>query len=208
MFTTKPESGEKITKLGGGAGDAKTPFTERPATYASKSPGLSASKMVPSIIGEDLTIKGNVTSKGEIQVDGEIEGDIRCGSLLLGDKSKVTGGVAAEDVVVRGHIVGSVRGVRITLQAQSHVEGDIVHQSLAIEQGAYFEGKSRHSDDPLAEIKVAESEIKVAESEIKAAESEIKAAESEIKAPGANGSANSGLHSASSPSVASPAAAE
>ena len=29
----KPESGEKITKLGGGAGDAKTPFTERPATF-------------------------------------------------------------------------------------------------------------------------------------------------------------------------------
>ena len=28
MFTTKPESGEKITKLGVGAGDAKTPFTE------------------------------------------------------------------------------------------------------------------------------------------------------------------------------------
>ena len=180
MFTTKPESGEKITKLGGGVSDAKTPFTERPATYASKSPGPSASKMVPSIIGEDLTIRGNVTSKGEIQIDGEIEGDIRCGSLLLGDKSQVTGGVAAEDVIVRGHIVGSIRGLRITLQAQSHVEGDIVHQSLAIEQGAYFEGKSRRSDNPLAEI----------------------------KAPGANGSATSGSHSASPPSVASPVAAE
>ena len=123
MFTTKPDSGEKITKLGvgagdaktpftesklgGGAGDAKTPFTERPATYASKSLGPSASKMVPSIIGEDLTIRGNITSNGELQVDGEIEGDIRCGSLLLGDKSKVTGGVAAEDVVVRGLMVGA-----------------------------------------------------------------------------------------------------
>ena len=178
MFTTKPELGEKITKLGGD--DAKTPFTERPATYASKSPGPSASKMVPSIIGEDLTIRGNITSKGEIQVDGQIEGDIRCGSLLLGDKSKVTGGVAAEDVVVRGHLVGSITGLRITLQGQSHVEGDIFHQSLAIEQGAYFEGKSRRSDNPLAEI----------------------------KAPGANGATNSASHSASSPSVAPPVAAE
>jgi cytoskeletal protein CcmA (bactofilin family) len=151
MFTTKPESGEKITKLAGGGGDAKTPFTERPATYASKSPSPSASKMVPSIIGEDLTIRGNVTSKASLQVDGEIEGDIRCSSLLLGDKCHVTGSVAAEDVVVCGHIVGSVRGLRITLQAQSHVEGDIFHQSLAIEQGAYFEGKSHRSDDPLAE---------------------------------------------------------
>ena len=163
-----------------GAGDAKTPFTERPATYASKSPGPSASKMVPSIIGEDLTIRGNVTSKGEVQVDGEIEGDIRCGSLLLGDKSRVTGGVAAEDVVVRGHLVGSITGLRITLQAQCHVEGDIFHQSLAIEQGAHFEGKSRRSDNPLAEI----------------------------KAPSANSAAKFESHSASSPSVSSPVAAE
>ena len=168
---TIPVSGEKITKLGGGVGDAKTPFTERPATYASKSPGPSASKMVPSIIGEDLTIRGNITCKGEVQVDGEIVGDIRCGSLLLGDKSQVRGGVAAEDVVVRGHLAGTITGVRITLQAQCHVEGDIVHQSLAIEQGAYFEGKSRRSDNPLAEIKV----------------------------PDANDSANLGSQSASSP---------
>jgi cytoskeletal protein CcmA (bactofilin family) len=174
MFTTKPESGEKITKSGG-AGNAKTLFTEGPATFASKSPGPSASKMAPSIISEDLTIKGIVISKGEIQVDGKIEGDIRCGSLLLGDKCRVTGGVAAEDVVVRGHIVGCVRGLRVSLQAESHVEGDIFHQSLAMEQGAYFDGKSRHSDNPLTEM---------------------------------NGSANSSSHSGSSPSVASPAAAE
>jgi cytoskeletal protein CcmA (bactofilin family) len=158
MFTKKPEPGESVTKMGERAvGEMKTPFTERPTTYAAKSPGPSASKMVPSIIGEDLTIIGNVTSKGEIQVDGEIQGDIHCGSLLLGDKSQVMGSVIAEDIVVRGRVVGSVRGLRVTLQAQSHVEGDIFHQSLAIEQGAYFEGKSRRSDDPLAEIKTASS---------------------------------------------------
>jgi len=160
MFTEKPESGKTVTKLGGSS-EAKTPVAERLATYPSKSPGPSASKMVPSIIGEDLTIKGNVSSKGEIQIDGTIEGDIRCGSLLLGDKSQVTGGVAAEDVIVRGHIVGSIRGLRITLQAQCHVEGDIFAQSLAIEQGAYFEGKSRHSDNPLADIKAASGSAKI-----------------------------------------------
>jgi cytoskeletal protein CcmA (bactofilin family) len=178
MFTMKPESGDKITKLGGGGGDAKNPFTERPATYASTSPGPSASKMVPSIIGDDLTIRGNVSSKGEVQIDGEIEGDIRCGSLLVGDKARVMGGVVAEDVVVRGNVVGSITGLRVTLQGQCHVEGDIFCQTLAIEQGAYFEGKSRRSDNPLAEIKAA----------------------------GANDSANSGSHS--TPSVAVPVAAE
>lgn len=161
MFTKKPEPGEAVTKLGGersnsGPESKSSPFTERPATYAkgpSPSSSSSASKMVPSIIGEDLTITGNVTSKGEIQVDGEIQGDIHCGSLLLGDKSQINGSVIAEDVVVRGKVMGSVRGLRVTLQAQSHVEGDIFHQSLAIEQGAYFEGKSRRSDDPMADVK-------------------------------------------------------
>ena len=161
MFTKKPEPGESVTKMGdrpsGGPEPKSSPFTERPATFGkgsspSPSASVSASKMVPSIIGEDLTIIGNVTSKGEIQVDGEIQGDIHCGSLLLGDRSQVVGSVIAEDVVVRGRVVGSIRGLRVTLQAQSHVEGDIFHQSLAIEQGAYFEGKSRRSDDPLADV--------------------------------------------------------
>jgi cytoskeletal protein CcmA (bactofilin family) len=110
----------------------------------------SSGKPAPSIIGEDLTITGNVISKGDIQVDGEIQGDVQCGSLLLGDKSQIIGGAAAEDVLVRGRVVGSIKGLRVTLQAQSHVEGDIYHASLAIEQGAYFEGKSRRCEDPLS----------------------------------------------------------
>jgi cytoskeletal protein CcmA (bactofilin family) len=187
MFTKKPEAAESVTKLGDrpGGGEAKSsPFTERPATYA-KTPAASASsKMVPSIIGEDLSIAGNVTSKGEIQVDGEIQGDIHCGSLLLGDKSQVIGNVIAEDVVVRGRVVGSVRGLRVTLQAQSHVEGDIFHQSLAIEQGAYFEGKSRRSDDPLAEVK-AEKVASKAEKPV-----------SSYGAPSGNSNASSTLSSA------------
>ncbi|MGD9866614.1 MAG: polymer-forming cytoskeletal protein [Hyphomicrobiales bacterium] len=104
--------------------------------------------MAPSIIGEDLTVTGNVISKGEIQIEGEIQGDIHCGSLVIGDKARITGGVVADDVIVRGKVNGSIRGLRVTLQSSSHVEGDIHHQSLAIEQGAYFEGKSRRTDDP------------------------------------------------------------
>ena len=137
MFTKKPEAGDSVTKMEERLG------------------GESARKMTPSIIGEGLTITGNVVSKGEIQVDGEIQGDIHCGSLLLGDTAQVVGDVIAEDIVVRGRVVGSIRGVRVTLQAQSHIEGDIIHQSLAIEQGAYFEGNSRRTDNPLEEVKAS-----------------------------------------------------
>jgi cytoskeletal protein CcmA (bactofilin family) len=103
-----------------------------------------------STIGEDLVITGNVTSEGEIQLDGQLQGDIQCASLVLGENSQLEGGVIAEDVVLRGRLIGSVRALRVTLQSKCHVEGELVHQSLAIEPGAFFEGKSRRTDDPLS----------------------------------------------------------
>lgn len=107
--------------------------------------------MSPSIIGEDLTIVGNTSSTGEIHVQGKIQGDIHCATLIVGPSAEISGGVVAEDVTVQGRVMGSIRGERVSLQSSSHVEGDVFHKSLAIEQGAYFEGKSRRSENPVAE---------------------------------------------------------
>ncbi len=104
----------------------------------------------PSVIGPDLTINGNLVSKGEVQIDGEVQGDIHGTYVVIGEKARITGGIVAEEVVVRGHVMGSLRGKRVMLQSSSHVEGDVFHQALAIEQGAFFEGKSRRSEDPIA----------------------------------------------------------
>jgi cytoskeletal protein CcmA (bactofilin family) len=173
MFTKKPEkletgmsnfeSQKPITKTTskavGGPAQSGQPSSPKPPMGApmgavapkSATPAYrGAERMAPSIIGEDLTVTGNVLSKGEVQVDGQIQGDVHCSSLIVGEKAQITGGIVAEDVVVRGQVMGSIRGVRVTLQASSHVEGDIFHQSLAIEQGAFFEGKSRRSEDPIA----------------------------------------------------------
>jgi cytoskeletal protein CcmA (bactofilin family) len=106
-----------------------------------------------STIGEDLTITGNVSSKGAIHLEGRIVGDVDCVSLVLGENSQLEGNVVAESVLIRGRLVGSVRAPEVTLQATSHVEGDLLHQSLAIEQGAFFEGKSRRSEGPISRNK-------------------------------------------------------
>jgi len=113
--------------------------------------GLARSDPGTSTIGQDLIITGDVTSNSALAIDGHIRGDVRCASLILGESSEVEGNVVAEDVVIRGRVIGSIRGVRVILQSSCHVEGDLVHASLAMEQGAYFEGKSRRSENPLAE---------------------------------------------------------
>ena len=103
-----------------------------------------------STIDQALSITGNVRSKGDINLDGQILGEVHCASLILRDGSRLEGNVVAEEVVVGGDLVGSVRALRITLQSKSHVEADLVHQSLAIENGAFFNGKSRPSKNPLS----------------------------------------------------------
>lgn len=106
----------------------------------------------PSVIGPDLLVAGNLISNGQIQVDGEVQGDIHSTHVIVGERAKITGGIIADEVVIRGHVLGSVRGKRVLLQTSSHVEGDVYHQTLAIEQGAFFEGKSRRTLDPTAGI--------------------------------------------------------
>ena len=103
-----------------------------------------------SVIGNDLKIIGQglkIFSQGTLQVDGEIKGDVGGAEVIIGERGKVSGTVAAERVIVRGTISGVIRGATVTLQSSSHVEGDIHHMSLAIEQGAEFDGRCRRAAD-------------------------------------------------------------
>ncbi|CFX00720.1 conserved protein of unknown function [Candidatus Filomicrobium marinum] len=135
------------------AGAPSQPAIPRSATAGARTNG---DRLPPSIIGPDLTIHGNLSSKGQVQIDGDVEGDIHGTHIIVGERARITGGILADEVVVRGHVMGSIRGRRVMLQAQSHVEGDIYHQALAIEQGAFFEGKSRRSEDPMANVTESE----------------------------------------------------
>jgi len=123
---------------------------------APQSFGASHSDRTISILGPDLTINGDLLSKGELRVDGEVQGDIRGVRLVIGEAARVTGGVVAEDIIILGHVMGSVRGLRVSLQSTSHVEGDVYHQALVMEQGAFFEGRSRRTDNPMADARVPE----------------------------------------------------
>ena len=105
-----------------------------------------------STISEDLTITGNVESQGELHLNGQVQGDVRCVVLVLGENAELEGNVVAEDVMVRGRLIGSVRAQKVMLQSTAHVEGNLFHKSLALEQGTHFEGESRPSEAPLSSV--------------------------------------------------------
>lgn len=125
------------------------------ATVPSAPPLASTHSGGRSIIGNDLTIIGQglrIISKGNIQVDGEIQGDVLGAEVIIGQHGKVTGVVSAENITVCGEVQGTIRGVKVALQSSSRVEGDVHHQVLTVEEGAQLEGRIRRSQD-VSELK-------------------------------------------------------
>jgi cytoskeletal protein CcmA (bactofilin family) len=115
----------------------------------SSSPRPEASETAPvrkpiaaSLIAENVTIKGDLTSDGDVQLDGAVRGDLKVGRLTIGETGQVEGAVEAESVDIRGRVTGSVTARQIRLHATAAVFGDLTHAQLAIDSGAQFEGRS------------------------------------------------------------------
>lgn len=124
------------------------------AASAPQQPPAKRSAMkskAPSIISADMVLNGSLSSEGEVQLDGSVEGNIRAGSLTIGEEASVDGEVVAETVIVRGKVKGSIRARQVQLAATARIEGDIVHSALSMESGAFFDGHCRHSSDPVAD---------------------------------------------------------
>ena len=101
-----------------------------------------------AIIDACLQIDGNLTTEGEVQVDGRINGNIRCAHLTVGREAVITGDITAEEIVVRGKVTGIIRGNRVILQDGAQVESEIFQSKLTIEEGANFKGMIRDQTEP------------------------------------------------------------
>ncbi len=95
----------------------------------------------PSIISPDLKIEGNLKSDGEIQIDGTVKGDIKGHMLTVGEQGKIDGSIVAETVRIFGTVNGRMQVQTVHLDKSAKVTAGITHGTLAIEAGAYFEGK-------------------------------------------------------------------
>jgi cytoskeletal protein CcmA (bactofilin family) len=124
------------------------PAPPRPTEAAPASATPARPEAICSI-GSGTSIVGNITCDGPAQFYGHIEGEVRGSDLLIGEGAEVVGNVIAQEVTIRGRIKGTIRAVRVKLQASGAVEGDIFHRSLSVEDTALFEGSSRRVENPI-----------------------------------------------------------
>jgi len=93
-----------------------------------------------SILAADCRLTGDISSDGEVHIDGRLDGDVMCKTLTVGETGVVTGKIGAEVVRIMGSVNGQVKAHSVELGATARIVGDITHASLRVDAGAYVQG--------------------------------------------------------------------
>ena len=117
--------------------------TSKPVETAPKSKGGARE----TVISNDLTIHGNVSSEGIVRLEGTIIGDMNCMSLVVENDGAIAGNISADEVKVHGRVEGTVHGKNVMLHSSAFVEGDIYHQGIGIEMGTQYDGRIKWVKD-------------------------------------------------------------
>ena len=95
-------------------------------------------------ISSGVVITGEVSSTVDLQIDGQINGDVRCTTLFLGESGLVKGNVHAERIRVSGAIEGNVIAGDLAVETTGRIRGDIGYDRLKVTAGAVVEGMMKH----------------------------------------------------------------
>ncbi len=117
--------------------------------------------MSKSVFADDLHIKGNVTSKGDVQLNGVVNGEISARTLWLEKDSSIKGSATAEKVVIGGNIDSNVYGNSVKLKSSANVQSEVMSNSLSVDEDACFNGTSNcveNSSSMLRQFRVEATE--------------------------------------------------
>ncbi|MBX7482286.1 bactofilin family protein [Qipengyuania qiaonensis] len=106
----------------------------------------SKSNSTFSVLGSDLSITGDIKASADLHIDGSVEGDIACSSVVQGETSIVKGAIKAETARLAGTVDGSITARELVILKSAKIMGDVFYDALTIEQGAQVEGRFAHRD--------------------------------------------------------------
>jgi cytoskeletal protein CcmA (bactofilin family) len=121
-------------------------FSKKPEELSpAGAPRPVASSSTFSVIGADVTIRGDLSASADLHVDGTVEGDIACASLVQGESSRIEGAVEAQTARFAGRVKGTINVRELVILRSAVIEGDVQYDALTIEQGAQVEGRFAHA---------------------------------------------------------------
>lgn len=123
------------------------PGTDLPARSTAQGNAMATPTF--SVLGADLTIKGDITANAELHIDGKVEGDITCAGLVQGESSAIHGAIRAQTARLAGTVRGGIEVSQLIVLKSAKIEGDVRYDVLTIEQGAHIDGRLSHGLDTM-----------------------------------------------------------
>jgi cytoskeletal protein CcmA (bactofilin family) len=96
---------------------------------------------MPSIIGADLKVVGNLSCDSDIEIHGAVEGNVEAKTVTVDKDARVDGSIRAQSVIVSGGVDGKMEASEISLTSTSQVTGELLHEVLSVEPGARLEAR-------------------------------------------------------------------
>jgi cytoskeletal protein CcmA (bactofilin family) len=97
-----------------------------------------------SVIGADVVITGDVRATVDLHIDGRIQGDVTCATLVQGEGSHIVGAVQADQARLAGTVEGSLTVKMLVIEAKARIKGDVSYESLSMAVGAEVDGRLTH----------------------------------------------------------------
>ena len=112
-----------------------------------------------SFLGAEVTVTGNIGGQGNLHIDGRVDGDVSCTSLIVGNSGQVNGNITADNAKIAGSINGTVAAKVLTIEASARITGDLSYDSVSVETGAQVDGRvKRLSREDSGGLKLIASE--------------------------------------------------
>ena len=118
-------------------------FPKKPASHPQfQSPG-NRSVGTPgfSILGPDTAIRGDIVAEADLHIEGSIEGDVTCATLVQGEASEIIGAVSAGSARLAGRVWGTISAGELVILKSARIAGDVYYDALTIEPGAQVDGR-------------------------------------------------------------------
>jgi cytoskeletal protein CcmA (bactofilin family) len=98
-----------------------------------------------SVIGPNIVINGNIEGIGDaknvdLQIEGRVNGDVRCSTVVLAETSSIKGNIIADRVRIAGTVEGGVQTAELAVEATAVIKGDIVYERIRVVTGAVLNG--------------------------------------------------------------------
>ena len=134
-------------------------FSKSSSSQSSVSSAATGARHTPfSIIGGDVTVRGDIEASVDLHIDGKVEGDIGCAALVQGPDSRIKGHITAKTARIGGLVEGSITADDLVVEASARITGDVTYQTISIATGGQGDGKLTHQEaNAASDLKLVKS---------------------------------------------------